>query len=102
MSKLPDSSVWQEDGEWVVDPEVVAPKLGLSAEAFRQAMRDGEVRGTVERGEGEDAGRTRLTFRHNNRAYAIQIEPDGTASETTPPINPNAVPGWIQGQSGLH
>jgi hypothetical protein len=100
MSQLPDGSVWQEDGEWVVDPEVIAPKLGLSTAEFRQAMRDGHVRGTVERGEGDDAGRTRLTFRYANNAYAIQIEADGTAHETTPPPNPRAA---ARGpQSSLH
>ena len=102
MGKLPEGTVWQEDGDWVVDPEVVAPQLGLTPERFRDAMRDGRVTGTVERGEGEDAGRTRLTFRYNNRAWSVRIEPDGTAEETTPPINPNAAFGWLTGQDNLH
>mgnify|MGYP000300024057 CR=1 FL=1 len=85
MATLPEGSVWQENGEWVVDPHIVAPKLGLSAESFRQAMREGLIAGTVERGEQEDAGRTRLTFRYGRHAWAVQVEPDGTSAETTPP-----------------
>ena len=101
MSRLPDDIVWQDNGDWVVDPELVAPKLGLSAEAFREAMRDGQLTSLVERGEGEDAGRTRLTFRYGTQAWALRIEPDGTAFETPAPIDPQAVPAWLQGQGSL-
>lgn len=97
MSELPEGSVWQEDGEWVVDPEIVAPRLGFSPAEFQAAMRAGRVVGTVERGEGEDAGRTRLTFRHGQQAWSVQIEPDGTATETTPPTQRDAPSPWIKG-----
>ena len=37
-------------------------------------MQRGIVYGVVERGEGEDAGRTRLTFRYRARSWSIILE----------------------------
>lgn len=60
--------------EFVVEAELVAGKLGLSPMAFWREMKRGIVYGVVERGEGEDAGRTRLTFRYRNRSCSITLE----------------------------
>ena len=102
MGKLPDGSVCRDnDGDWVVDPETVAPRLGLTSDEFRRAMREGRIGGTVERGEGEDAGRARLTFRYAQRSWSIRIEPDGSAFETAPPVRPDNALGWLQGSGKL-
>ena len=86
LSTVPPDTVWQENGEWVVDPEYVAPSLGLSAEGFRRELRAGRLTGTVERGEGEDAGRTRLTFHYGDRAWAVRIDPEGSIELITPRV----------------
>lgn len=58
----------------VVDAALVAPHLGLSPEAFWRELGRGIVYGVVERGEGEDAGRTRLTFRYRARSWSLVVE----------------------------
>ena len=62
-----------EDG-FVLEAELVAGKLGLSPDAFWREMKRGIVYGVVERGEGEDAGRTRLTFRYRARSWSVTME----------------------------
>ena len=53
---------------FVVEAEVVAGELGPSPDAFWRELKRGIVYGVVERGEGEDAGRVRLTFRYRARS----------------------------------
>lgn len=62
-----------EDG-FVLEAELVAGKLGLSPDAFWREMKRGIVYGVVERGEGEDAGRTRLTFHYRARSWSVTME----------------------------
>mgnify|MGYP000736431541 CR=1 FL=1 len=101
MSTLASGTVWRENGEWVVDPAVVAPSLGLSAAAFRRELRAGRVTGTVEHGEGEDAGRVRLTFRYGGRAWAVRVDPDGTIEVVSPPIREADALAWLRGRGRL-
>lgn len=61
---------------FVVDAALAAPHLGLTPEVFWQEMKRGIVYSTVERGEAEDAGRTRLTLRYRARSWSIVIEDD--------------------------
>jgi len=62
-----------EDGV-VVEAELVSGKLGLSPDAFWRAMKRGIVYGVVERGEGDDVGRMRLTFRYRARSWSVTLE----------------------------
>jgi hypothetical protein len=62
-----------EDG-FVVDAMLVAGKLGLSPDAFWREMKRGIVYGVAERGEGDDAGRMRLTFRYRARSWSMTLE----------------------------
>ena len=101
VSVVPPDKVWQEGGEWVVDPVFVGASLGLSAEAFRHELRAGRVAGSVERGQGDDAGRTRLTFRYGDRVWAVRIEPDGTLEEISPHIRDANAVAWLQGRGRL-
>jgi hypothetical protein len=59
---------------FTVDAELVAGKLGLSPDVFWQELKRGIVYGVVERGEGEDAGSTRLTFRYRARSWSVTLE----------------------------
>ncbi|MGH9614811.1 MAG: DUF6522 family protein [Bryobacteraceae bacterium] len=69
----PDGVAYSKDG-FVVDAEVVAGELGLSPGAFWREIKRGIVYGVVERGEGDDAGRVRLTFRYRARSWSTTIE----------------------------
>jgi uncharacterized protein DUF6522 len=62
-----------EDG-FVVDAKLVADKLGLLLDALWREMKRGFVSGVVERGEGDDAGRMRLTFRYRARSWFMTLE----------------------------
>ena len=81
MSPVPASAITIADGEITVDAELLAPKLGLSAEALKAEMRKGIVSSVAETGINEDAGRTRVTFRYRTRAWTVVIDPDGTWHE---------------------
>lgn len=58
---------------FTVEAEMVARELGLSPDAFWQEVKRGIVYGVVERGEGEDAGRARLTFRYRARSWSVTV-----------------------------
>ena len=78
MSPPPASAITIADGEITIDAELLAPKLGLSAEALKAEMRKGNVSSVAEAGINEDAGRTRVTFRYRTRVWTVVVEPDGT------------------------
>ena len=78
MSPVPASAITIADGEITIDAELLAPKLGLSAEALKAEMRKGIVSSVAETGINEDAGRTRVTFRYRTRAWTVVVDPDGT------------------------
>lgn len=78
MSPVPASAITIADGEITVDAELLAPKLGLSAEALKAEMRKGNVSSVAETGIDEDAGRTRVTFKYRTRVWTGVLNPDGT------------------------
>ncbi|MGS4945491.1 DUF6522 family protein [Meridianimarinicoccus sp. RP-17] len=80
------------DGQVTVDPAYLAPRLGLTPDTLRAGLRSGDVVGVTEAGEGADAGRTRIVMRSASRAWAAEIETDGTAREIPPP-RPAMAPG---------
>ena len=49
------------NGAWLVSPNELASKLGVSADHLRSQMTRGLVTGRVEAGRGEDVGRSRVT-----------------------------------------
>lgn len=69
-----------EDG-FVVEAELVAEHLGLTPDAFWLEMKRGFIYGVVERGEGDDAGRTRLTFRYRAKSWSITLEDAAVTSQ---------------------
>ena len=86
MTQLPPTTVSVSDGHFTVDAEVLAPKLGLTAEALKEAMASGLVTSVAESGIDEDAGRTRLTFRYRARIWRVVVEADGSLLEDPAPI----------------
>ena len=82
---LPDGVVGWQDGQIVVDPEYLAPRLGLTPETLRAGLHNGDVVGVTETGVDDEAGQTRIILRSPTRAWAAEIGPDGRAWEVPPP-----------------
>lgn len=76
------------DGEITVDAELLASKLGLSSETLKREMRKGLIYSTVERGEQEDSGNTRLTFRYRATVWRTVLQADGTLVDDPVPRSP--------------
>jgi hypothetical protein len=74
MDRLRFHAIAQPGDGFIVEAELVAGKLGLSPDTFWREMKRGIVYGVVERGEGEDTGRTRLTFRYRARSWTVTLE----------------------------
>jgi hypothetical protein len=79
-------------GEFVLPAEMLAARFGWPTQTLRDMMRRGLVSSRVERGEGEDAGRWRLSVRCGNRRWQAVIEADGTVGTQRVEIIPSAPP----------
>ena len=66
-----------------IDATLIAKGLGMHPDALRQAMREGHVTRTVEKGEGEDAGRFRVTFYAPNRRLRLLFNSEGIILQTS-------------------
>lgn len=82
---VPMDVIDQENGQITVDPAYLAPRLSLTPEALREGLRNGDVVGVTETGEGADAGKTRIVMRSKHRAWAAEIDANGAAREIPPP-----------------
>jgi hypothetical protein len=82
---LPADSVAWEDGRLVIDPDYLAPRLGLKPDEMQAALAQGEVVITTESAAAATSGRTRVTARSATRAWAADVMPDGSAREVPPP-----------------
>lgn len=65
-----------EDGV-SVDAAIIAEAFSLEAADVPALMRAGEITSLFERGEGEDAGRMRLTFFHHSRRFRLVVDEAG-------------------------
>jgi hypothetical protein len=65
-----------EDGV-SVDAAILAEAFGLEAADVPALVRAGEITSLFERGEGEDAGRMRLTFFHRSRRFRLVVDETG-------------------------
>ena len=72
-----------EDGAPVLTAAQMARALGVAEEELRAALRSGEVRSVVERGEGADAGRLRGRLRWRSLEVVFVVGADGTVLECT-------------------
>ncbi|SLN73037.1 Fe/S biogenesis protein NfuA [Roseibaca ekhonensis] len=82
---LPPGVIGWDDGEILVDPAYLAPRLGLTPQTLREGLQTGDVVGVTETGEGADAGKTRIILRSTARAWAAEVMTDGSAREIPPP-----------------
>lgn len=71
------SDVERDGDRFIVDAGVLARAFDLSPEATRSRMQGGEIASVCETGEGDDAGRWRLTFRHRGRALRLVVDASG-------------------------
>lgn len=85
MTSETGSSVSLDAGDVVINAELLAGWLGVDTATLSEAIENGAIRTLVERGEGEDEGRVRLTIRYQGRQFCMIREPDGSLTETTPP-----------------
>lgn len=75
------SGVKFEDGAFSVDAALIADGLGLEPALVQARMREGKITSLCERGNGEDAGRFRLTFFHARRRLRLVIDEAGNVIE---------------------
>ena len=66
-----------EDGTVQIDATIIAEAFGIAPGRLMDLMREGKVTSLSERGIGEDAGRHRLTFFHDNRRLRIVVNENG-------------------------
>ena len=69
------------DAEITVDAALVAEGFGMSEAKLRDLMRAGTVSSRCETGEGDDAGRTRLSFIYGNRVLRLTADAEGNLIE---------------------
>ena len=82
---VPPDAIAREDGQFLISPDYLAPRLGLDTQSLRAALQSGEVVSQSESGTGADAGKTRLIMRSSKRVWAAEIAEDGTAHEIPAP-----------------
>lgn len=82
---LPAGAVGWEGGQIIIDPDYLAPRLGLTADSLREGLQSGDIVSNSETGKQADAGKTRVTVRTPQRAWAAEILDDGSAREVPPP-----------------
>ena len=66
-----------------IDATLIAKGLRMDPEALRAAMQKGLVTRTVEKGEGEDAGRFRVTFYSPTCRLRLLFTAEGTLLQTS-------------------
>lgn len=66
-----------------VAADLLAPLLDLDVDDMRKRMRAGDVAIRSETGEGEDAGKFRVTFRLDGQQVRLTCDADGNVIKTT-------------------
>ena len=82
---VPADAIIEEDGQFLISPDYLAPRLGMDVETLQAAMQSGEVVSQSETGTEADAGKTRLIMRSSRRVWAAEIAADGSAHEIPAP-----------------
>ena len=75
----------------------LGPLLGVAPGDVQRLMRDGRITSFSEKGEGDDAGRHRITFRHDETRVRLIVNDAGEVlkrSRTT--VAPKPLPGSLQ------
>lgn len=71
------ADVTRQGEEFTVDAGIIADGLGLPEHAIARAMSTGAITTRTERGEGEDAGRFRLSFFHREKVLRLTVDDSG-------------------------
>ena len=83
------SGIAMEADGFVVDAEILGTAFELDPATVPDRLRMGEITSRCEAGEGEDAGRWRLTFYYGGRALRLIVDAQGTVlSRQTFPAHP--------------
>jgi hypothetical protein len=85
---LPDAA-----GAFTLDADMLAARFGWPAAEMEELIRRGMVASLVERGEGEDAGRWRLSVRCGNRRWRAVVDAEGTILDQQVTIVPPQMTG---------
>ena len=72
-----------QTGQPTIDAADLAGLLELTPAQVRDRMRDGRIKTRLETGEGNDAGKIRLTFFHDDMRVRLTSSEDGTVLKTT-------------------
>ena len=67
----------------IVEADEIAALLELEVASFQELMRSGKIRSIVERGEGEDDGKVRLTFQSPQWRVRLTCGRDGEVLTVT-------------------
>lgn len=67
----------------IVEADEIAALLELEVASFQELMRSEKIRSIVERGEGEDDGKVRLTFQSPRWRVRLTCAPDGEVLTVT-------------------
>jgi len=68
------TSVTTGENGVIVAAEIIAEAFGLAPSQVQGLMQSAAITSRFEKGEGEDAGRSRLTFYHNGRAFRLTVD----------------------------
>lgn len=82
---IPPDHIGWEDGELVIDPDYLAPRLGLTPDALHAGLAAGSIIISSEARPKPYSDQTRVVARSRDRAWAADILPDGSAREVPPP-----------------
>lgn len=78
MPAHPDPAAIERDGDdFAVDATLIGELLRLPPAQVQELMRSGEITSVSERGEGADAGRSRLSFFYEGRTGRVVIDATG-------------------------
>lgn len=77
------TKVERDGAGFVVSAALLAEAFKITEDDVRLAMREGTMTSRCEVGEGADAGRWRLTFRHAGRACRFTLDASGTILATS-------------------
>ncbi|MGJ3262494.1 MAG: DUF6522 family protein [Salinarimonas sp.] len=72
-----EAFVRRDDDGFDVDAAMIGDGLGLEPARVVALLREGAITSRVERGEGEDAGRWRLSFFHESARFRIIVDEAG-------------------------
>src|SRR6056297_537744 len=72
------SEVQRSGDQFIVDVQLLSAAFDLPTDEIRSRMREGWITSLCEAGSGEDEGRWRLTFRHDDCAFRLTVDRNGT------------------------